>query len=124
MKGWGVITCGLICSLLLVGCKHEVLPAIRDGAILRKDCLHLCTQLPNGYVPSQDWPESIRRLCPAQVVRSSNVIEIVVHQSETELSGYVVLEGDQTAPLIQYSSIKPTGLDGIYEFELPFTSNF
>jgi hypothetical protein len=124
MKHWGAFSIILIYCLFLAGCKREVLPAIRDGAVLRRDCLALCQQLSNGYVPRQKWPTSISELHPARVVYDSNVIEITVCQDTTKVSGYVVLVNDDTWPAIQYSSIEPTGIEGVYQFELPFVSKF
>jgi hypothetical protein len=123
MKHWGAFSIILICCLL-AGCKREALPAIRDGAALRQDCLALCQQLPSGYVPRQKWPASISELNPAKVVYDSNVIEITLRQDTTKVSGYVVLVEDDTRPSIQYSSIEPTGIKGVYQFELPFVSKF
>ena len=124
MKFWGVFSIIVVYCLILVGCKREVLPAIRDGAALRRDCVALGQQLPSEYIPRQKWSASISELQPAKVVYDSNVIEITVRQDSTKVSGYVVLVKEETWPAIHYSSIEPTGTEGVYKFELPYVSKF
>ena len=121
MKDARRIFAGMVCGLLLAGCKPSAYPKIKSDETLRQECLHLLEATPVGDIAREKWPKSIAALRPVLVEREENDIRIWTHQERGNYaSGYYVFPNSPAAPPSQGVRIKRTQFKGVYRFEQPW----
>lgn len=108
----------LAASLLLVSCgKKASLPPIKDGQSLRRECVALIQQFPEGTIPSNGWPKAVRALKPIRVTRERDHIRILLRQERGKFAGgYEVFENPELSPPTQGVWVQKTEFRGVYQY--------
>ncbi|MDB6121402.1 MAG: hypothetical protein JWQ71_395 [Pedosphaera sp.] len=110
-----------VASLMLVSCRHDTFPSIKDGDALRNDCIRLLEQFPQSEIPKAGWPRSVQALKPIRVTGRSNHIEILLHQEPGKFTGgYDVFADPQLSPSNQGVWVQKTAVKGVYIFKMPY----
>jgi hypothetical protein len=108
-------------SLLLASCSREVFPPIKEGEALRKDCIHLLEQFPQGDIPKLHWPKSIEAMKPLRVTGEQDHVHILLRREPGKFTvGYDVFADTQSIPSTKGVWIQKTRFKGIYEFKLAY----
>jgi len=106
-------------SLFLVGCNRSELPKLEKGEALRVDCAILLDQYPEGEIPKEAWPRSIKDLKPIRVAREKNGLRIFTFEKNGRYTGgYCVFPDPQFVPSTQGVWIRKTEFKGIYQFRM------
>jgi hypothetical protein len=108
----------IVSCLLLAACngKEEFQP-LKSGEGLRADCSILINSFPEGEIPQNVWPKSVKELAPVRVVREKNAVRIFVEREKFR-GGYWVSPDPQLAPSTQNVWIQKTEHKGIYQFRM------
>jgi hypothetical protein len=107
-----------VLSLLLVACNRTAeIPPLKNGEGLRADCSILMSSFPEGEIPQNVWPRSVKELEPISVVREKNAVRIFV-KTDGFRGGYWVSPDLQLAPSTKGVWIRKTELKGIYQFRM------
>ena len=84
-------------SGLLVACNRSDIPKLEKGETLRTDCAILLNQFPEGEIPKNAWPRSVRDLKPIRVAQEKNGIRIFTHEGNYT-GGYCIFPDQRSAP--------------------------
>src|SRR4051812_42480074 len=78
----------LVGGLLLAACNRPTdFPVLKNGEGLRADCSILLSKYPEGQIPTEAWPHSIKELKATRVVREKLDIRIYVPEKRGNFKG-------------------------------------
>ena len=78
----------VVSCLLLAACNRSTeFPPLKKGEGLRADCAILMSKYPEGEIPKDAWPRSVKELKATRVNREKMFVRIYVPDKRGDLKG-------------------------------------